>query len=599
MAFCQQNPTDDGTGITLCDICGHRFHSPRPQPVPMEILHPDYIPSASEISQICRVIGEEEEELKEYESEISRLRTVLDKLEAERLDLKGRIRYRKCVVSPIRRIPNELWTIIFDFLCVDRPGLQSQTLNLAAWHLSQVCSRWRRLVNSLPHLWSDITFDIYRPTSKAMMLLELCLKYSDMHPLRLRIYDGINGRSTGPPEPPELETYMGRNGLASFRTLMLHMTRCRHLELDVHWRVLSRIGDTVDVSFPLLQAFSCKTLFETEEHGTQWFWRAIHAAPQLRVVYTRSIVGFDRFPFHQLISLQVDYVGDINHALHVLEISPNLQSLAIYDGSVPFSSQPNLGFMQNSHFTASALQSLSISLGTSPTRYIPFFAYLSMPALRKLEIDIQNTFRDDIQTWRQPLHGMLQRSPHLQYVHLVLDVFSETPFLEILQASPNLLNLEVEVGYQIRSHVAVAVTPSPEVLGFLSRLTIHEDPSPAAEAVAIFPKLTNVFITERAKEIDYQSQEQFADKCLRLVESRSASSDGRIAPIRCFGIRLVKTDFGVVHHDMALGNLMMKELPLCQSPALMERAANLKRKGIHFWCLAREFKYVAPDISTM
>ncbi|EEB90315.1 hypothetical protein MPER_11491 [Moniliophthora perniciosa FA553] len=137
------------------------------------------------------------------------------------------------------------------------------------------------------------------------MLLELYLKYSDTHPLKLRIYDRMNERSIDPPESLELETYLGQGGFASFRNLMLHMTRCTHLELDINWRVLSLIGGLVDVSFPLLQAFSCKTLFEIDEHGvSQWFWRAIHAASQLRVVYTKSIVGFDTFPFHQLTSLQ-------------------------------------------------------------------------------------------------------------------------------------------------------------------------------------------------------------------------------------------------------------------------------------------------------
>lgn len=99
---------------------------------------------------------------------LSALRRISEQLDA----LCGRVKDEMAVVqermdnyhllySPARRVPNDLWGLIFS-IAADYDDLKSSSkissldIKLPPWTLSYVCSGWRTLALSMPALWSSV-----------------------------------------------------------------------------------------------------------------------------------------------------------------------------------------------------------------------------------------------------------------------------------------------------------------------------------------------------------------------------------------------------------------------------------------------------------
>ncbi|KIK66624.1 hypothetical protein GYMLUDRAFT_257458 [Collybiopsis luxurians FD-317 M1] len=137
-----------------------------------ERLRSCYGVTASQVSEVQEILELSKQDRADYEKEMNRLQSVY-KTELERLravyeqDLHSmRIRQRglekytstiSTLLSPIRRLPNELLSYIFILFCGvndltgNRPGSRS------ALTVSAVCYRWREFAISQPVLWTSIT----------------------------------------------------------------------------------------------------------------------------------------------------------------------------------------------------------------------------------------------------------------------------------------------------------------------------------------------------------------------------------------------------------------------------------------------------------
>lgn len=74
---------------------------------------------------------------------------------ARRRQLKDQIRQCNVALAPFKKIPKEIWLIIFELYC------QSGRLSTYATRrlpvvIAQVCSAWRQIVLSMPKVWSDV-----------------------------------------------------------------------------------------------------------------------------------------------------------------------------------------------------------------------------------------------------------------------------------------------------------------------------------------------------------------------------------------------------------------------------------------------------------
>ncbi|KAF5341529.1 hypothetical protein D9758_012569 [Tetrapyrgos nigripes] len=110
------------------------------------------------VSKVRRQLKETENLLCEWDAEIHRLHTLAAQLEGRRTHLRRRMGEYRALISPIRRVPVEIWAAIFVLslsdsygLCVTNDEISTPTLDL-----SHVCSFWRAVVMSTPALWANL-----------------------------------------------------------------------------------------------------------------------------------------------------------------------------------------------------------------------------------------------------------------------------------------------------------------------------------------------------------------------------------------------------------------------------------------------------------
>ncbi|KAK7018049.1 hypothetical protein VNI00_018422 [Paramarasmius palmivorus] len=99
--------------ITLCDNCNHVFPVYPAHPQPENERFRSGAPPDTEISIHIAVVGEIEEDMKRYDSELDRLRKVVQEMELERNTLQRRLDEHRNLASAIRRLPVEIWDTVF------------------------------------------------------------------------------------------------------------------------------------------------------------------------------------------------------------------------------------------------------------------------------------------------------------------------------------------------------------------------------------------------------------------------------------------------------------------------------------------------------
>ncbi|EEB92045.1 hypothetical protein MPER_09500 [Moniliophthora perniciosa FA553] len=284
-------------------------------------------------------IAEEENALMRCDAELEKLRKIVENMELEKNALQTRISKRRYLVSAIHRVPVEIWDAIFRYVVVSWPrdcrdSATGYSLHVHYDHhewdseseeskdkgsegepgdvlappliLSQVSSHWRRLVKSLPHLWSSISVDIYGLDRDIRPLLEMYYECSGEHPLTIEIVDSQWQGFGVDCKLQDLRDKFGwdseQAGRDVFLSLMMEMYRCRELCVDLFKGIIK--GDAPDISFPVLRSFTGNG--HNSELSFQWLWSAIRQAPQLVHTKTRLLHSLPMIPFRQIKSLTIE-----------------------------------------------------------------------------------------------------------------------------------------------------------------------------------------------------------------------------------------------------------------------------------------------------
>ncbi|KAJ7587196.1 hypothetical protein C8J56DRAFT_713129, partial [Mycena floridula] len=104
-------------------------------------------------------------ELLRYDNEISRLRSLIKRITAQKNHITKSTALHRSMLSPIRQLPAEILSLIFSFCCeVDfwdvEPFEQKKNgteLSGVVWTepfaIAAVCRYWRDLALSQPQLW--------------------------------------------------------------------------------------------------------------------------------------------------------------------------------------------------------------------------------------------------------------------------------------------------------------------------------------------------------------------------------------------------------------------------------------------------------------
>ncbi|KAJ3852431.1 hypothetical protein EV368DRAFT_82552 [Lentinula lateritia] len=145
-------------------------------------------------AKIKRLLNQAEEDLAGYNLEMERVRKAYEE-EMHRLRLRSQglhiyMANLSSLQSPIRRLPEELLSLIFLYCCkeneltADHEGCREAM----AITISSVCTRWRRLTLLCPIFWSNLTITFsYEEDAKLVHKLSIYLERSKSHPLTLQL----------------------------------------------------------------------------------------------------------------------------------------------------------------------------------------------------------------------------------------------------------------------------------------------------------------------------------------------------------------------------------------------------------------------------
>jgi len=149
----------------------------------LEALRSNKVSESAEASEISEYIDNAEFDLAVYEAEIERLLSFINRLRGQTEQLKKRIAWKRALISPVRKLPNEILASIFTY-CLGN-GYFSNSQYYQDPNFVTVCSLWRSVALNSPEIWSNVSLtleDNYVP-SRTIRAVTRHLAQSQMRPL--------------------------------------------------------------------------------------------------------------------------------------------------------------------------------------------------------------------------------------------------------------------------------------------------------------------------------------------------------------------------------------------------------------------------------
>ncbi|KAJ6563980.1 hypothetical protein B0H19DRAFT_1258501 [Mycena capillaripes] len=132
-----------------------------PPPDLLHLLRSNEPPQEAQIPGIRDIISDDvnrislmDAEILSLQSQIRNLNATLTQSLQKRNDATLHALQHRCILSPIRRVPPELISEIFDLVCGGETGKR------LPWYLGHVSRSWRHTALSLGHLWSSVTVEL-------------------------------------------------------------------------------------------------------------------------------------------------------------------------------------------------------------------------------------------------------------------------------------------------------------------------------------------------------------------------------------------------------------------------------------------------------
>ncbi|KAL0063518.1 hypothetical protein AAF712_009615 [Marasmius tenuissimus] len=411
-------------------------------PIESHFLSSNYVPTNAEISRTKMFIQEEEAALAACERGIASFHQVLEDLETRRMVLEERIKQRRDTVSVRRRIPVELWEQIFamvysmkedEYLLTLRSSRGVLPVMAPAVALSQVCSRWRGIVLSTPGLWASISISFSSILPSFQPILELYLRNSKQHPLRIELAGGSFFGSI----PYDVRVL--------WDTIMSHIPRCESLACCHLGRRFVMPRDSLS---------NITTLIDDETDDCSAWQDALKDAHRLTSVTSWFLYPLHHLPYNQLASLEYRSLlhKDIERlARKVLPSCAKLKSLVLRD-PVADSSHTDIshGSSRSRLRTIPTLRSLSVifsaledAVDVGSSIYETIFS-LKAPALTTLRL---NFSQGQAAEWAPALVAVLAqtsaslRSLSLSIAHLSIP--RNQALSALLEVVPNLVEFDL------------------------------------------------------------------------------------------------------------------------------------------------------------
>ena len=162
----------------------------------LKTLGAHLVPSSIEANIIREDISHAEEDLRLVEREISVQETVLNKLSCRRDEISTSIENHKALLSPVRRLPDEILAQIF-MHCFQHPDYIAITdSRRVPLSLAKISSHWRAIALSTQALWSFIYVYLKESTVQGCLAsVTFWLEKSGTHPLSVVFIDHTDLRN--------------------------------------------------------------------------------------------------------------------------------------------------------------------------------------------------------------------------------------------------------------------------------------------------------------------------------------------------------------------------------------------------------------------
>ncbi|KAK7001440.1 hypothetical protein R3P38DRAFT_2559064 [Favolaschia claudopus] len=118
-------------------------------------LGTNYCPTDDEVLEIKSLVAEPTRQLLALDKEISQLQKSVEKLQEERQTLSTYVDEYKALISPIRRVSQDVLSEIF-FACLPTHRNCVMSASEAPVLLGRICSSWRALSLATPRLWASL-----------------------------------------------------------------------------------------------------------------------------------------------------------------------------------------------------------------------------------------------------------------------------------------------------------------------------------------------------------------------------------------------------------------------------------------------------------
>ncbi|KAJ7117473.1 hypothetical protein C8R44DRAFT_854355 [Mycena epipterygia] len=434
-------------------------------PIPSDLLTTNRPPLDSEILSIQNVIAKQRAQKTRLDARIFGLEASLKKLMADRDMLEDEIWDHEGTLSPLRRMPTELLSSIFDLTCPSEPREDP-----APWIVGQVCRHWRAIISSQPSLWASIVLD----------------------------FDERAVRRT-----------------ATEYRLEIHLQRSGNLPLDIMFSCCDTYSGYTDQELGLLNILA--------KHCARWRKISISGPFSL---YSELACIRGHLPFLQDLTIISTPIGDAERSTDVFELAPNLQLAAIdmdrksATVTLPFSQLQ--GYFARSTWdchlnalrSASNLVECALEIGTisappTTTIALPHLLRLSLSRSDLLEcLDTPKLQELYCSSHADHLSSLFRRRPYRLRKLVICFPASVTDLRGILHTVPTIMDLGLSI-------------PAESTDALVGLLTIRNTITDVGQT------LRSIIITVKELEVRFHGYGR-PDLLMDMVESRWRGGTGQL-----------------------------------------------------------------------
>ncbi|EDR15535.1 uncharacterized protein LACBIDRAFT_302020 [Laccaria bicolor S238N-H82] len=473
-------------------------------------LYTNYTPSASEVLDIKDFLTEPLARLSTLDAEIQQLSLTMFVLNHQRHALSKEIEAHRALISPFRRLPLEIMAEIFSH-CLPTDHNAVMSVKEAPLLLGRVCSAWRSITLSTPHLWASLHIPTPTPDSRfgpasvrkmatrceAVREWILC---SGKIPLSISLYTldprvSFKGSSNSDSDSNSQED-MESFGRVS-RQIIPFSRQWKTVYLRAMESSFTPFQAMVKGDVPMLESLSIVNIPledwepQTSSHAERPWKKSsgLLSAPKLRRL---SLTHFSECLYNlpvrwsRLTHLKLDEEGlnhleslsDLrySHVFRVLKKCPLLVSCSFRLGNSESDTRvPSNSTLSPSQYalTLPLLEHLSLSLSGRSDE--AFLKYLDLPALRHLEIKVQKEHRGHKapENQRSVLMDLLsQNGTKLKKLFIEIWAMTEDVLIHCLKSVPSVTHLHLNnfSSGSVDEEIAYCLTPSKRNRDYLCPL---------------------------------------------------------------------------------------------------------------------------------